>query len=406
MRVITVKELNNYIKRKIESDELLSLVCVRGEISNFKHHYTGHMYMSLKDDSGSIRAVMFRSSAVSLKFEPQNGMSVLVNGRVSVYERDGQYQIYIENMVPDGIGQLYAAYEQLKSRLEIGGFFDLSHKKDIPKFPKSVGVVTAPNGAAIKDIINVISRRYPLTDIKIYPALVQGIGAKESICQGIEYLNANSLCDVIIVGRGGGSIEDLWAFNEECVAMAIYNSKIPVISAVGHETDFTISDFVADLRAPTPSAAAEIATPSIDELKNLLSGARERLITALSTLVKHKKTMLQSLTSRRVFVKPKVFLEEKYQVLDDSISLLENAYKNAISKFTDKLSECSYKLSALSPLNVLGRGYSVAYTDDVTIKKIKDFEDIDEFNLRLSDGVAKCVFKEIRGESNGSKKEL
>ena len=221
MRVITVKELNNYIKNKIDSDMFLSLVCVRGEISNFKHHYTGHMYMSLKDDSGSVRAVMFRSSASGLKFEPQNGMNVLVTGRVSVYERDGQYQIYIENMIPDGIGQLYAAYEQLKSKLEQEGYFDAAHKKSIPKFPSVIGVVTAPDGAAVKDIINVITRRYPLAEIKIYPSLVQGVGAKESICRAIEYFNENSDCDVLIVGRGGGSIEDLWAFNEECVAMAV-----------------------------------------------------------------------------------------------------------------------------------------------------------------------------------------
>ena len=398
MRVITVKELNNYIKNKIDSDMLLSLVCVRGEISNFKHHYTGHMYMSLKDDSGSVRAVMFRSSASALKFEPKNGMNVLVTGRVSVYERDGQYQIYIENMIPDGIGQLYAAYEQLKAKLHQEGYFDDSHKKSIPKFPSVIGVVTAPDGAAVKDIINVITRRYPLAEIKIYPALVQGVGAKESICRAIEYFNENSTCDVLIVGRGGGSIEDLWAFNEECVAMAVYNSKIPVISAVGHETDFTITDFVADLRAPTPSAAAEIATPSADELINMLNSSRSRLTTALSELVKHKKAKLDSLVSRRVFAKPHTLFENKLMIFDNTVCAFEQAYKNAITRFEDKLGKCSYKLSALNPLNVLSRGYSVAYTDKGTIKSVNDIENEKDFELRLSDGTAECVVKNIRGE--------
>lgn len=404
MRVISVKELNSYIKSRIETDVLLSLVCVRGEISNFKHHYTGHMYMSLKDDSGSIRAVMFRSAASNLKFEPKNGMNVLVTGRVSVYERDGQYQIYIDTMIPDGIGQLYAAYEQLKMRLESEGYFEQKLKKPIPRFPKSIGVVTAPNGAAVKDIINVITRRYPLANIKIFPALVQGAGAKESICKGIEYLNEKSLCDVIIVGRGGGSIEDLWAFNEECVAMAIFNSKIPIISAVGHETDFTISDFVSDLRAPTPSAAAEIATPSAEELINMLQGSQNRLCAALSTLVKYKKDKLKALTERRIFREPSMLLENKFQLLDEVVTSFETSYTNALSKFSDKLSKCSYKLNALNPLNVLSRGYSVAYTDRTTIKKIKDFENVEEFNLQLSDGIAECVFKRIRGEYIGDKK--
>lgn len=404
MRVITVKELNNYIKNKIDSDMLLSLVCVRGEISNFKHHYTGHMYMSLKDESGSVRAVMFRSSAVSLKFEPKNGMNVLVTGRVSVYERDGQYQIYIENMIPDGVGQLYAAYEQLKERLERDGYFDISHKKAIPKYPSAIGVVTAPDGAAVRDIINVITRRYPLADIKIYPALVQGAGAKESICKGIEYFNEKSDCNVIIVGRGGGSIEDLWAFNEECVAMAVYNSKIPVISAVGHETDFTITDFVADLRAPTPSAAAELATPSASEINNLLNKSRSRLSGALSELLKHKKTKLEALTARKIFTCPDLLLENKVRALDNAVSHLELSYKNAIAVFEDKLSECSYKLTALNPVNVLNRGYSVAYTDNGTIKTKDDFKNISEFNLRLSDGTAECVFKRIRSEKDGIQK--
>ena len=229
MKVITVKELNAYIKNKLDSDSNLYGICIRGEISNFKHHYTGHMYMSLKDESASVKAVMFRSGAAGLKFVPKNGMRVMAFGRVSVFERDGQYQLYIDAMSPDGIGQLYAAFEQLKAKLGKMGIFDEEHKKPIPKYPQTVGVVTAPNGAAVRDIINVISRRFPASDIKIYPALVQGAGAADSVCSGIEYFNYKMNADVLIVGRGGGSIEDLWAFNEEKVAMAIYNSKIPVI---------------------------------------------------------------------------------------------------------------------------------------------------------------------------------
>ena len=273
---LTVSQVNTYLKGLIEDDVLMSSVWVKGEISNFKHHSSGHMYMTLKDSGGTLKAVMFKGNTFRLKFMPEDGMMVLAHGRISVYEQGGQYQLYIDALEPDGVGALYIAYEQLKKRLETEGYFDESHKKEIPLLPKKVAVITSPTGAAVRDIINVMSRRCPICDICVYPVLVQGEGAAEDIAKAIEMVNANGDCDTIIAGRGGGSIEDLWAFNEEVVARAIYNSSVPVISAVGHETDFTIADFVSDLRAPTPSAAAELATPSVVDIKGYIAGAQRR----------------------------------------------------------------------------------------------------------------------------------
>ncbi len=393
MQIITVGELNSYIKQKFDMDENLSAVCIRGEISNFKHHYSGHMYMSLKDATGAIKAVMFKGYASHLKFVPKDGMSVLAVGRIGVYERDGVYQLYIANMIPDGIGALYAAYEQLKQELEAEGYFDPSHKKPIPKYPKTIGVVTASTGAAVRDIINVISRRYPLCNIKIYPALVQGTGAKESICEGIRFFNQNTDADVLIVGRGGGSIEDLWAFNERDVAMAVYNSRIPVISAVGHETDFTIIDFVSDMRAPTPSAAAEIATPDAEEMKAFLLSSRARLNFSLSKLLASKKQRLEYSMASSVFKNPKLILEDKTQYLDDVINTLLDAYVKRTDALKSMLKESSYKLGALNPVNVLQRGYSVAMKDKKVIKKKSDILRGEEFTLTVSDGDISCVAK-------------
>lgn len=404
MQVITVGELNRYIKQKIESDSLMTGICVRGEISNFKHHYTGHMYMSLKDDTGSIRAVMFRSAASRIAFVPQNGMMVMVTGRVGVFERDGQYQIYIDYMVPDGIGQLYAAYEQLKSELEADGYFSAEHKRPISKYPMSIGVATAPNGAAVRDIINIVSRRYPLAKVMVYPTLVQGGEAAQSICGAIEYFNSHTNADVLIVGRGGGSIEDLWPFNDRNVAMAIYNSGIPVISAVGHETDFTIADFVADLRAPTPSAAAELSTPSAAELAAWLCAARERLRVSLARLAESKRALLKSLMSRRIFLQPELMLEQKTSLLDSTVSSLAAAYTARGDELSKRLCECSYKLSALNPIGVLARGYSVAYGDDGVLKSVSDFDGEKKFFLRVSDGSVECRSLGVKEETNGGKK--
>jgi len=393
MRIVTVGEVNSYIKRKFDVDENLSGICIRGEISNFKHHYSGHMYMSLKDETGSIKAVMFKSAAVSLKFVPKDGMSILALGRVSVYERDGAYQLYIDTMIPDGVGALYAAYEQLKSEMESKGYFDQSHKKPIPRYPKSIGVVTASTGAAVRDIINVISRRYPLCNIRIYPALVQGAGAKESIARGIEFFNENTDVDVLIVGRGGGSIEDLWAFNEKETAMAIFNSRIPVISAVGHETDFTIADFVADLRAPTPSAAAELATPDAGELIGFLKSSNTRLVSALSSLAASKRQRLELLMASPVMKNPGLITQERAQYVDECTSRLINACKEIINNSSAKLKESTYKLEALNPVNVLLRGYSVAKVDNKVIKNTSDVKKGDNITLTVSDGNIECIAK-------------
>ncbi|MBQ7953456.1 MAG: exodeoxyribonuclease VII large subunit, partial [Clostridia bacterium] len=275
---ITVTQLNKYIKNLLETDINLSQISVKGEISNFKLHSSGHCYMTIKDETAQIRAVMFKTYTSSLKFTPENGMKITATGKISVYERDGQYQMYIFSMQPDGLGDLHVEFEKLKAKLTAEGIFDASHKKPIPKTPKTIGVVTSPTGAAIRDIINVVTRRYPLAEIIVCPVLVQGENSAKQIANAIEYMNRENMADVLIVGRGGGSIEDLWSFNEEVVAYAIYNSKIPIISAVGHETDFTIADFAADLRAPTPSAAAELAVPSVLELKGNISMYLNRMI--------------------------------------------------------------------------------------------------------------------------------
>ena len=393
MNIVTVGEINNYIKRRIETDGNLSSVCIRGEISNFKHHYSGHMYMSLKDATGAIKAVMFRGSASLLKFVPKDGMSVLALGRIGVYERDGVYQLYIDNMIPDGVGALYAAYEQLKAELQEKGYFDASHKKSIPRYPERVGVVTASTGAAVRDIINIVSRRYPICSIRVYPAQVQGVGAVQSICAGIEFFNRENAADVLIVGRGGGSIEDLWAFNEREVALAIYNSQIPVISAVGHETDFTIADFVADLRAPTPSAAAELATPDIGEITSFLTAGKHRLTSALTSLVNSKEQRLNLAMASKLLKKPMSTLEPHMLRLDKAVERMVDAYGGALDDCASQLKEFSYKLGALNPVNVLTRGYSVAKGSKGVVKKKSDLAKGEEFILTVSDGDIECMVK-------------
>lgn len=391
MHIVTVGEVNNYIKRKLDMDDNLRTICVRGELSNFKHHYSGHMYMSLKDETGAIKAVMFRQSASGLKFVPKDGMSVLAIGRIGVYERDGAYQLYIDSMIPDGIGELYAAYERLKEELEEKGFFDESRKKPIPRYPGVIGVVTASTGAAVRDIINVISRRYPMCDIKIYPAQVQGVGAAETICRAIEFFNSSTDADVLIVGRGGGSIEDLWAFNERSVAEAVYASKIPVISAVGHETDYTIIDFVADLRAPTPSAAAEIATPDISEIRAFLTEGEARLAKALMTLVNSKKHELEMCMASPVMKNPVMITDSALNAASDAQRRLGDAYNLIIDSHIQKLKEFSYKLSALSPVNILSRGYAAVSKGDTLVTKKADVKTGDNIKVTVTDGDIECT---------------
>ncbi len=391
MAVVTVSQLNNYMKRYIDNNVHLTNLYVKGEISNYKKHYSGHIYITLKDEASSIKAVMFKWSAASLKFEIENGMCVIACGKVSVYERDGQYQLYIDSMTPDGVGELYVAYEQLKAKLEKEGLFDATVKKPIPKFPKRIGVVTSPTGAAVRDIINVITRRYNLADIYIYPAQVQGIGAGETVAKGIDFFNKNNLADVLIVGRGGGSIEDLWAFNEEVVARAIFNSHIPVISAVGHETDFTIADFVADLRVPTPSAAAEMAVPNMLELRSNLQMTSGKLLMLLNRLCDIKKQKLDTLISKKVFSDFSSILDDKRMTVDLLVRELLDLYKQRVVDKKYNFTNISSKIEALNPMAVLTRGFSVASINGKPIKSLKDVSVGDEFDLRLADGAIKCT---------------
>lgn len=390
IRTATVSQINGYIKAILDKNVILNNVWVKGELSNFKPHYSGHIYTTLKDEGGVLKAVMFRGAASKLTFMPTDGMKVLARGRVGVYEPSGAYQLYIEEMIPDGVGELYIAYEQLKAKLGEEGLFDEGHKKPIPKFPQKIGVSTATTGAAVRDIINVITRRYPLAEIIIYPTQVQGNGASQSIVNAIEYFNNNEAVDTLIVGRGGGSIEDLWAYNEEGVARAIFNSKIPIISAVGHETDFTIADFVADLRAPTPSAAAEIAVPSTLELGVATENYKTRAINAILKRIENNKIRLNSMRIK----KPSEIIEENYQKIDTLVKHMENRLMLKLFDGKRQLAASASKLDALSPLQTLSRGYAIAVTPKGDVVRNKtDLLSGDEFTLKLKDGDVECMAK-------------
>lgn len=386
-KVATVSQINNYIKRVLDANTILNDIWIKGEISNFKLHYSGHMYITLKDEGGVLKAVMFKSAASGLNFKPEDGMKVMARGRVAVYEAGGAYQLYIYEMIPDGVGELYIAYEQLKKRLEAEGIFAPEHKKPIPQYPEKVGVVTAATGAAVRDIINVITRRYPYAEIILYPSLVQGAGAAENICRAIEYFNETKIVDVIIAGRGGGSIEDLWAFNEEAVARAIYASDIPIISAVGHETDFTIADFAADLRAPTPSAAAEIAVPSQLELISRIMVDKNRIANAMIKRLKEEKKHLEGLKVKN----PKERIQDEYIRIDNLEKQAEKNFKIKLLHEKERLGTLASKLDALSPLKVMARGYAIALDDDGNvIKSAADMDSDMEFDLKLHDGEKRC----------------
>ncbi len=385
----TVSQLNRFIKQMLDGTSILNNIWVKGEISNFKRHYTGHCYLTLKDEGGVLKAVMFKANAARLAFAPENGMKVMARGRVSVYERDGSYQLYIEEMQPDGIGSLHIAYEQLKARLQEEGLFDAAKKKPLPPYPSTIGVVTATTGAAIRDIINILSRRYPCAKVLIYPTLVQGEGAAVGIAEAIEYFNAHKLADVLIVGRGGGSIEDLWAFNEEQTARAIYASEIPIVSAVGHETDFTIADFVADLRAPTPSAAAELVVPSAVELRERILSMRSRIITEVLHTVQMKRSQIEKMALRS----PSAKLADNRVLLDERIKHLVRNIDLILARKREEIKATAGKLDAMSPLAVLGRGYSIAKNKDgMVIRKTGDAVSGMEFELLLSDGTAGAKF--------------
>lgn len=397
--VFSVSGLNNYIKNLFETNRTLASVTVRGEISNFVNHRSGHLYFSLKDADGQIRAVMFRSRAQTLKFMPETSMKVIVHGSVTVYPRDGSYQIYVSSMQPDGIGALYLAYEQMKARLAEEGLFDEEHKLPIPRIPSRIGVITSPTGAAVRDIINVTGRRFPQADVFIYPALVQGDGAEESLVRALDYLDSSSLCDVIIIGRGGGSIEDLWAFNSERLARRIYAATTPIISAVGHETDFTICDFVADLRAPTPSAAAELAVPDRRELMLRLDSYDERLRLALQRKLTRSRERLEYLinTTNRFSLMNLILLRREAVLgLRDRACL---SVKNYIDRAKDKLMVNAGKADALSPLAILSRGYSIARRGDSIVSKTGDAYVGDEISIVLSDGSILAEVKDISKEN-------
>lgn len=390
-RVFSVSDINNYIKQLVSNDGILSGLSVRGEISNFKHHYTGHMYFTIKDENSVLKCVMFKSYASLLPFVPQNGEKVIVSGYISVFERDGQYQLYASYMQPDGVGALHLAYEQLKNKLQEEGLFDSSLKKKIPVLPRCIGVVTSSTGSVIRDIINVTYRRHKNMKILLYPVPVQGAQAAGQIAAAIKKLNELNQVDVIIVARGGGSLEELWAFNEEVVARSIFASNIPVISAVGHETDFTICDFVADMRAPTPSAAAELAVPDLEVLLYKLQNYNIRMRTSLLNKLAACRTQLQKVNSRTVFRQPYDKVNQYRLRLDND---LKNLYKSNTMLLNDKKSKFSMlagKLDALSPLKIMERGYSVVKSSEGNIvKKVEQVGVGDNLEICLKDGKIDC----------------
>lgn len=390
---ITVSDLNQYIKNKIADDEYLNSILIKGEISNFKNHYTGHMYFTLKDENSLIKCIMFKSYAQKLNFLPKDGMKVILFGGVSVFERDGVYQIYAKAMEEDGLGDLYTKYQELKRKLEEKGLFNQEHKMPIPVMPKVVGVLTSQTGSVIRDIINVSTRRNPNVYIKLLPVPVQGEGAAEKIAYGIEYMNRNKLADVLILARGGGSLEDLWPFNEEVVANAIYYSEIPVISAVGHETDFTIADFVADLRAPTPSAAAELAVPDVYEIEQKINNYQNRLRMSLIKKVEIMRLRYEKCLSSSVFREPTRKINEHYIILDNYIKQLENAIKTKQEKEKTKFVELIAKLDTLSPLKTLARGYAITEKDGKIIKSKEELHAGDIIDIKFIDGKCQAEIK-------------
>lgn len=439
---LSVSALTKYIKRKFDADPHLQNVYIKGEISNFKQHTSGHMYFTLKDEKARLLSVMFAANNKGMKFLPENGMKILVKGDISLYEAGGQYQLYVKSMAPDGVGDLYLAYEQLKKKLEGAGLFLAEHKKPIPQYPKSVGVITSPTGAALRDILTTIKRRYPIARIIVYPALVQGNNAAKSIAKAISMANARAESDVLIVGRGGGSIEELWAFNEEIVAESIYDSDIPVISAVGHETDFTIADFVADMRAPTPTGAAELAVPHLNEILERLMNRKNRLTRSIQEAVNFERTRLTRMERSYAFRYPHKMYEQKLEQLDKTMDRLgrtstryfmkkrdelnqlndilkkqhpEQAVKNAKdelqqhAKVLRRAMEAIYRhksqqfvhitatLSALSPLKIMERGYGLVFAEDETlVKSTQQVSKGDKIAVSIKDGTLECEIKEIK----------
>ena len=385
--VLSVTEINEYIKLKMDRDPLLTEVAVRGEISNYKVYPSGHHYFTVKDEGGALKCVMFKGNALRLRFRPDNGMKIIAMGKISVFPRDGAYQLYCTSLVLDGIGDLYAAFEQMKTRLAAQGLFDPAHKKQLPKYPKTIGIVTSSAGAAVHDMLRILRKRYPLVEVRLFPVRVQGVEAPREIAGAIRYANRHALADLLIVGRGGGSIEDLWAFNEEIVAQAIYDSDIPVISAVGHEPDVTISDYVADLRAATPSNAAELAVPDMESLLQTLDSAHASMVSALQRQLRSAKQHLSVLSGSPALRSPTGYLEQKGKALQLLENRLSSGYDRLMDRKKRRYIELTAKLDAMSPLKVLTRGYAMAQTaDGGLLRSVGQVSPGDAITVDLSDG--------------------
>lgn len=403
-QILSISQINEYIRRMMDSDSLLGNVAVRGEISNYKVYLSGHHYFTLKDEGGSLKCVMFKSSAIRIKFRPENGMQILAMGKISVYPRDGAYQLYCNAITLDGVGDLYAAFEQLKAKLAAKGLFDLSHKQLLPKYPDTIGIVTSSAGAAVHDMLRILRKRFPLTKVRLFPVRVQGAEAPGEIASAIAYANHYKLADLLIVGRGGGSIEDLWAFNDELVAQAIYDSKIPVISAVGHEPDVTISDFVADLRAATPSNAAELAVPDQQALYQHLDSMMSAMETFLKRQLRAARQHLSALSGSPALNSPYEYIRNRRKNLQLVSSKLINAQNNKLSRIRQRFVGCISKLDAMSPLKVLSRGYAMTQDENkMLVRSIAQVSLGQTLLVTFSDGTLKSTVTQIKENQNESK---
>ena len=402
-QALSVTQLNEYLKMVIEGDRVLSNVFVRGEISNFKLYSSGHAYFTLKDDAGQLKSVMFRSYFSRLAFLPEDGMRVIAHGRVSVYETSGQYQLYVDDIQPDGAGSLAMRFEQLKRKLAAEGLFDEVRKRPLPPMPKRIGVITSPSGAAVHDIINVLGRRFPMAEMILYPSEVQGTQAPAQLISGIEFFSMTGIVDVVIIGRGGGSAEDLWAFNDEYLARAVASCSVPVISAVGHESDFTICDFVADRRAPTPSAAAELAVPDMGELLRSFAAMQVGLQTSMQKRIAQERRILTQLTSSRVFTKPEQMLDHFRLRLDECDADLNRAVEQTLSSKRQVTASVAGKLQALNPLSILSRGYATVSIDGVSVTSVKQVNENDTLDIRMADGSVRATVSQRKDIKNDEK---
>ena len=404
MQPVSVTQLTQYIKLLLDKDEILSQVCVRGELSNYKAHSSGHQYFTLKDEGAVISCVMFRSDAMKMRFRPESGMKVILYGRVSLFPKSGQYQIYVTAMQPDGVGALAVAFEQLKRRLYEEGLFDPAHKQPLPNYPHSVALITSPTGAAVRDMTRILGRRWPMAEVLVCPVRVQGEGAAEEIAQMLDYVDKHQLADVIITGRGGGSLEDLWAFNEEIVARAIYRCTIPVISAVGHEPDVTISDYVADVRAATPSNAAEIAVQDEAAIRSALRQLQLRLEQAEGRKLTQLRQRLDALAQKPVMKRPEAYLQQQELQLEMLRQRLEHAGTGVVQKNALRFQRAAAKLAALSPLKVLSRGYAMVTREDAVVRSVTQLQPGDPVAVALSDGTVQCTVDAVQRRKQRGKK--